>query len=141
MSERSEYAKPLPSLDDEVTAPYWKAATEHRLALPRCGECGAVFFYPRRFCPSCWSERIEWIDAAGTGTVWSFTFVHVPFYDETWAADVPYCVGLVQLDEGVRLATNIVGVGPGEVAIGDPVRAVFDDVTPEVTLPKFELVR
>jgi uncharacterized OB-fold protein len=67
--------------------------------------------------------------------------VHVPFYDDTWAADVPYCVAIVELDEGVRLVTNIVGVEPGDVDVGDPVRVVFDDVTPEVTLPKFEVAR
>jgi uncharacterized OB-fold protein len=137
----NEYAKPLPSLDDEVTAPYWAAAIRHRLTLPRCGDCGGVFFYPRRFCPACWSERVEWIESPGAGTVWSLTFVRVPFYDDTWAADVPYCVAIVELDEGVRLVTNIVGVEPGDVDVGDPVRVVFDDVTPEVTLPKFEVAR
>jgi uncharacterized OB-fold protein len=137
----NDYAKPLPSLDDEVTAPYWAAAAEHRLVLPRCRDCGAVFFYPRRFCPACWSERVEWVAASGTGTVWSLTFVHVPFYDDTWASDLPYCVGIVELDEGVRLVTNIVGVQPGGVRVGDPVRVVFDDVTDEVTLPKFEVAR
>jgi uncharacterized OB-fold protein len=137
----NDYAKPLPSLDDDVTAPYWAAAAEHRLVLPRCRDCGAVFFYPRRFCPACWSERVEWVDASGTGTVWSLTFVHVPFYDDTWASDVPYCVGIVELDEGVRLVTNIVGVQPGGVRVGDAVRVVFDDVTAEVTLPKFEVAR
>jgi uncharacterized OB-fold protein len=137
----SDYRKALPGLRDDATSPYWKAAAEHRLALPRCLDCETVFFYPRLRCPSCWSDRLEWVDAAGTGTVWSFTWVHVPFYDDAWNDDVPYCVGLVELDEGVRLVTNIVGVAPDEVAVGDRVRVVFDDVTAEVTLPKFDVVR
>jgi uncharacterized OB-fold protein len=136
----SDYRKPLPSLADDATRPYWQAAADHRLALPRCLDCGETFFYPRLRCPSCWSERLEWVDAAGTGTVWSFTWVHVPFYDDTWADDVPYCVALVELGEGVRLASNIVDVEPGDVHVGDAVRVVFDDVTPEVTLPRFQLV-
>lgn len=137
----TDNAKPMPALDDDVTAPYWAAAVQHRLVLPRCRDCGSVFFYPRRFCPTCWSDRVEWVDAVGTGSVWSLTFVHVPFYDDTWTSDVPYCVGIVELDEGVRLVTNIVGVQPGDVHVGDPVRVVFDDVTSEVTLPKFEVAR
>jgi uncharacterized OB-fold protein len=135
----SEYGKPLPSLGDEVTAPYWRAAAEHRLVLPRCQDCGTAFFYPRRFCPSCWSARIGWFDAAGTGTVWSFTWVHVAFYDDTWKDDVPYCVAVVELDEGVRLVSSIVDADPDRLAIGDAVRVCFDDVTPDVTLPRFEV--
>ncbi len=137
----SEYAKPLPSLGDEVTAPYWQAAAEGRLALPRCEDCGTTFFYPRRACPSCWSEHIEWTDAAGTGRVWSFTWVHVPFYDDAWKDDVPYCVAIIELDEGVRLVSSLTGVEPGQVEVGDGARVVFDRVTDEVTLPRFEVVR
>ena len=136
-----EYRKPLPSLGDEITAPYWRAAAERRLALPRCEDCGLTFFYPRRACPSCWSERIEWIDAAGTGRVWSFTWVHVPFYDDAWKDDVPYCVAIVELDEGVRLVSSLEGVEPGQVAVGDAARVVFDAVTDEVVLPRFEVLR
>ncbi len=137
----TDYRKPLPNLSDDVTAPYWDAAAEHRLVLPRCVDCGTTFFYPRRRCPACWSDRLEWADATGAGTVWSFTWVHVPFYDDVWADDVPYCIACIELDEGVRLVTNLVGADAASVAIGDPVRVVFDDVTPEVTLPKFRVTR
>lgn len=137
----SDYTKPLPSLGDEVTAPYWQAAAEGHLALPRCKDCATTFFYPRRACPSCWSEDIEWIDAAGTGRVWSFTWVHVAFYDDAWKDDVPYCVAIVELDEGVRLVSSLTGVEPGQVEVGDAARVVFDPVTDDMTLPRFEVVR
>ena len=135
----TEYRKPLPSLDDEVTAEYWRAAAEHRLVVPRCVDCGLTFFYPRRYCQACWSDNLEWIESAGAGRVWSFTFVHVPFYDEAWEHDVPYCVALVELDEGVRLVSNIIGAEQDVLMVGDPVQVVFDDVASGVSLPKFEV--
>ncbi|MGH9099847.1 MAG: Zn-ribbon domain-containing OB-fold protein [Acidimicrobiales bacterium] len=137
----STYRKPLPSLTDDATSQYWERARQHQLVVPRCTACGTVFFYPRLRCPSCWSNDLEWIRAAETGTIWSLTWVHTPFFDDVWADDVPYCVAIVELDEGVRMVSAIVGVSPGDVSIGTQVRAVFDAVTPEVTLPKFELTR
>ena len=131
------YSKPLPNMNDAVTAPYWLAAKEHRLVVPRCDACAHTFFYPRAFCPACWSARISMVPASGRGTVFSFTWVHVPFFDDTWKDDVPYCVAWIELDEGVRLVSAIVDAEPGEVAIGDAVTVCFDDVTDDVTLPKF----
>jgi uncharacterized OB-fold protein len=130
--------KPLPSLDDEVTREYWTAAADHRLLLPWCRQCDAAFFYPRRYCPRCWSDDLDWRPSGGDGQVWSYTFVHVPFYDDTWADDVPYCVAVVELDDGVRLVANLRGVEPDGVSIGDRVQVVFEDVAPGVTLPQFE---
>jgi hypothetical protein len=139
VSAANGYSKPLPNLSDAVSAPYWQAAQQHRLSLPRCESCGHVFFYPRLCCPRCWSEDVTWIDASGRGTVFSFTWVHVAFYDDTWKDDVPYCVGWIELEEGPRLVSAVVDATPGQVEIGAAVTVCFDDVTPEVTLPKFRL--
>lgn len=139
MSDEDRYAKPLPDVNDMVTAGYWEAARQHRLVVSRCDDCQHPFFYPRRFCPQCWSERISTLDASGRGTVFSFTWVHVPFYDDTWANDVPYCIGWIELEEDVRLVSAIVDAVPGDVAVGDAVTVCFDDVTPDVTLAKFRL--
>ena len=131
--------KPRPDLNDEAAALYWEAAARRELMLPRCGRCGLVFFPPRQFCPGCWGEDLAWERMGGGGTVWTFTEVHVAFYDDTWAGDVPYVVAVVELDEGPRLLANIVEANTGSLTIGDRVEAVFEDRPEGVTLPMFRV--
>ena len=131
--------KPRPDLNDAATAPYWEAAARHELVLPCCGGCGLVFFPPREVCPSCWSDEIAWQQMGGGGTVWTYTEVHVAFYDDTWADDVPYVVAVVELDEGPRLLANIVEADVDRLAIGDRVEVVFEDRSEGVTLPVFQV--
>lgn len=133
----AEYNRPLPVPDGD-TAPYWEAAREGRLMIQRCGGCDRHVFYPRSICPHCGSVELEWVQASGRGTVYSYTVVHrapSPAFKE----DVPYVVALIDLDEGVRMMSNILAP-PGDVKIGARVEVVFDPVTPEITLPKFRLV-
>ena len=104
-----------------------------------CGGCGLVFFPPRQFCPGCWGEDLAWERMGGGGTVWTFTEVHVAFYDDTWAGDVPYVVAVVELDEGPRLLANIVEADTGSPAIGDRVESVFEERPEGVTLPMFRV--
>ena len=134
-------AKPRPDLNDAATAPYWQAAARHELMLPRCDRCGLVFFPPRQFCPGCWGGNLAWERMGGGGTVWTFTAVHVAFYDDTWAGDVPYVAAVVELDEGPRLLANIVEAGTGSLAVGDRVEAVFEDRPEGVTLPMFRVTQ
>ncbi|MYE57028.1 MAG: Zn-ribbon domain-containing OB-fold protein [Acidimicrobiaceae bacterium] len=132
--------KPRPDLNDTATAPYWEAAARHKLVLPRCGACGSVFFPPREFCPGCWSRDLSWQPVSGRGTVWTFTEVHVAFYDDTWADDLPYVVAVIELDEGPRLLANVVEPDMDRLAIGDRVEATFEDRPEGVTLPMFQVV-
>lgn len=129
----------LPQPDPE-TEPYWDAAREGRLLIKRCTACGKPFFYPRTYCPSCWSADTEWIEASGLGTVYTFTVVHQndlpPFNDR-----VPYVVAIVELQEGVRMTANVEGIAPEDVRCDMAVRVSFreearseDDV---VALPVF----
>ena len=128
--------RPLPT-PDAATAPYWSAAHEHRLALPRCLDCKRYHFYPRTLCPHCGSARLAWTDCSGRGEVYSFTVVHrAP--SPALAAEVPYVVAVVKLDEGPHLMTNIVGCAPEAVRIGAKVRVAFRQVADSVTLPVFE---
>ena len=133
--------KPRPDTSDAATAPYWEAAARHELMLPRCDACGLVFFPPRDFCPGCWGGELSWQTMSGGGTVWTFTEVHVAFYDDTWVADVPYVVAVVELDEGPRLPANIVEPDRERLSIGDRVEAVFEDRSEGVTLPMFRTVQ
>ncbi len=96
MSASEAPPRPLPVVDEE-SRPYWEAARAHRLALQRCSACGRHVFYARALCPHCHREALEWVPAAGTGVVYSFTVVHRPA-SEAFADRVPYVVALIDLD-------------------------------------------
>ena len=87
--------------------------------------------------PSRLSDRFEWKAISGRGTVYS-TIVFHQVYNRAFAGDVPYNVSLIQLEEGPRMFSNVVGVDPQEVKVGDSVQVVFDPVTPEISIPRFE---
>lgn len=97
--------------------PYWEAADEGRLLLKRCRGCGEVHHYPRDICPHCLSDDTEWLQAAGTGVVYSFSTMG--------KGEAAYTLAFVTLSEGVTLMTNLVDCNPADVAIGQAVRVVF----------------
>ena len=131
MSER-----PIPT-PDAATAPYWSAANEGRLMMPRCAECSRFHFYPRALCPHCGSDALQWTACSGAGTVYSFTVVHrAP--SPAFAQEVPYVVAIVAVEEGPHLMTSISGCAPDQVHIGMKVRACFRRVADDTQLPVFE---
>src|SRR5579859_1525131 len=132
----TDYLRPLPVPDDD-TMPYWDAAKQHRLVIQRCSDCARAIFYPRSVCPHCMSDRIAWIDASGRGTIYSYTVVHRA--PPQFVDSAPYVVALIDLAEGVRLMSNVEDCSPSDVSIGAAVEVTFDEVTPEITLPKFRL--
>lgn len=134
----TEYKKPLPYVHNE-TKTYWDGAKAHRLIIRKCRACGQYHFYPRDFCPSCFSFDVEWVKASGRGTVYSVTICHVPA--QGFKDVVPYNLVLVELEEGPRMMSNIVDCPNDDITIGMAVEVVFDDVTPEVTLPKFRAAK
>ena len=119
---------PLPSVEPTPTAddaPFWSAAAEGRLVLPRCRTCSTYIWYPRSICPACHSTDIEWVPGTGRGTVYSFTVNSRGF--GPWADATPYVIAYVELDEGPRVLTNIVGADVAQsVHIGQAVTAVFE---------------
>lgn len=130
--------RPLPS-PDAATAPYWAAARERRLVMPRCDDCTHYHFYPRTLCPRCGSAHLTWTPVSGKGEIYSFTVINrAP--SQAFSAAVPYVVGAVKLAEGPHLMTNIVGIAPDAVRVGMPVKVVFRKFSEEVTLPMFEPV-
>ena len=131
----SAYAKPLPQVTPEMR-PFWDAARRHELVVQRCRGCGTHRFPARDLCSRCLSREAEWVPVTGRGRVFSWATMH-QVYHPGFAAEVPYAVVVVELDEGARLVSNLVGCAPAEIVAGMPVEVVFDDVTPEVTLPKF----
>jgi hypothetical protein len=131
----SEYAKPLPRVT-ALNRPFWEAARRHELRLQRCVDCARFRYPPSPVCPECLSEESEWARVSGRGTVTTWVVFHRKYF-ESFAADLPYHVVQVQLDEGPRLTANVVDVPNDEMHIGMPVETVFDDVTPEITLVRF----
>lgn len=131
------YTKPLPVIDPG-TRPFWDAAKDHRLMIPKCRDCGEYHFYPRELCPHCHSDRLDWRDVSGRGEVYSFTVARRPA-GPAFADDVPYIVAMIALAEGPRMLTNILVDDVETVGIGAKVRVHFEDVTEDVTLPKFVL--
>jgi uncharacterized OB-fold protein len=132
----SEYRKPVPVPSAE-SRPYWEGVRRHELRMPVCAACDHTWFPPTHLCPRCGSADIAWKTCSGRGTVFSYVVFHRA-YHPGFAGEVPYAVALVELEEGPRLLSNIVGIAPDRVACGMPVQVTFEDVAEDVTLPKFE---
>jgi uncharacterized OB-fold protein len=131
-----DYRGPLPVPTPE-TRPFWEAARRHELCLQRCRTCGRHVFYPRVACPHCFGRDLEWQRVSGRGTLHTFTVVHRG--QREFPLPTPYVIAVVELDEGPRLMTNLVGIAAdaAKVHIGMPVEVVFEDVSAEIALPRF----
>jgi uncharacterized OB-fold protein len=132
------FPRPLPS-PNPLTEPYWSAAHQRELKLPRCDTCRQFHFYPRSACPHCGSLQLAWQRVSGSGEIYSFTVVHrAP--SQGFAAQVPYVVAVVALAEGPHLMTRLTQVQPDAVHIGMPVKVAFEKQDDETTLPVFSPV-
>lgn len=134
----AEYKKPIPKPSPE-TEEFWAGCKRHELLVQHCKDCGRYIYYPRTLCPSCSSRNIEWVKSSGRGEVYSFS-VHYRGPKE-FKDDVPYVVALIDMEEGWRMMSNIIDCNPEEVCIGDKVEVVFEDITEEISLPKFRLLK
>jgi hypothetical protein len=119
---------------DAVTAPFWAAAREKRLLLQRCRACGEYQFYPRNFCLGCDSIDVEWVQAKGTGVIYSMTVNRIQVLPDMAP---PYVVALIQLTEGPRLLSNVVSQ---PCRIGDAVRVSWREREGAPPLPVFERI-
>ena len=131
--------KPLPRIGPD-NQPFWDGCKRHALLLPFCAACGKPHLPPGPVCPFCFADRLDWRPASGRGVVTSWTVVHQPWFP-AFKAELPYNVVQVELAEGPRLTANIVELGAETLRVGMPVEVVFDDVTPDVTLPRFRPAR
>jgi len=118
------------------TAPFWEGCREGRLLIQRCGECGHRQFYPRLVCSACGRPGPAWAEAAGNGTVESFTVMRQAI-SPAYAPDVPYVLAIIRLAEGPTMMSNVIGCDPDQVRIGMSVRVSFEPLTAEIVLPKF----
>lgn len=135
------YNKPLPDLRPEGEK-FWEGMKEHKLLLP-AGPDGKPFWYPRAYTPGT-MEPVQWIESTGQGAIYTYS-THFIGPSKAYKGDPPHVVALIDLDDGVRMMTNIVAdeppdypsIDPEQVSIGMRVKVVFHDVTDEITLPKF----
>ena len=130
--------RPLPSRDEPDSRPFWLATREKALTYQQCRDCGTVIFYPRRHCTGCLGNDLEWKRSAGKGTVYTYSVVRQS-YHPFFRGLVPYAVAWIDLDEGPRLVSNIVGVEDPlrDVRIGMRVRVRWEEHD-ELCLPLFE---
>ncbi len=127
-------ARPIPEVSPAL-APYFAAARAGRLVVQRCTGCGALRFPPRELCSACLATEAAWQEVSGRGEIFSYYVMH-QIYHPGFAAEVPYAVVVVKLEEGPKLTSNVVDCPLDEIAIGMPVEVVFEELSPAVTLPK-----
>jgi hypothetical protein len=130
-----DYNKPLPNVDGD-TQEFWAGCKEHELRFQKCKDCGHIRWPASMICPMCYSRDTQWIIASGKGKVYTFVVYHVA-YHPGFEDDLPYVVADVELEEGPRLLTNIVGCRPDEVKCDMPVEVTWEHITEEFSLPKF----
>ena len=129
--------RPLPETDTDA-APFWKGAAEHKLLIQRCTKCGNHQHYARPFCIKCRSDAMEMVEASGRGSVYSFTVIHRgPYVD----IPTPYVVGLIRLEEGPTLLSNVVGCDPASVKCDMAVEVSYQPLRDDVVLPVFRPAR
>ena len=123
--EKSVPQRPLPDLDDPISAPFYRAARDGIVQFQKCANCGYLRWPSAPICPECWSDQFAWSEVAPTGTIWSFVGYHRAF-NPAFTDMLPYVVALVELDAGPQMISNIVGVPEEELAVGMRVTAVFE---------------
>lgn len=138
MTQASSYQKPVP-IPDEASQPFYDGAREHRLMIQHCTTCGVVMWPVKSRCDNCMQPTVNWVQASGKASLYSFALMH-QVYHPGFASEVPYIIAQVDLEEGLRILTNIVGCSSSDLQIGMPLEVTFEVITDEVTLPKFKPV-
>ncbi|HEY1971457.1 MAG TPA: OB-fold domain-containing protein [Pseudonocardia sp.] len=135
MAEKPEPTRPLPSLAEPDTEPFWRATADERLTYPVCDYCGTLVFYPRRTCTGCVHGDLRWRESAGLGRIYTFTVIRQngsPYF----RAQLPYVLAYVDLDEGFRMLTEVVAA-PEEVRVGQRVQLRWAGADGTVKIPVF----
>jgi hypothetical protein len=130
----NQVLKPIPEAD-EASRPFFDGAMQGRLMLMRCTECGRVRLPSRMHCDDCLSEAVEWFQASGRGTVRTFAVMHQR-YHPGFFDELPYNIAIVELAEGPRMATNLVGVANADIRVDMPVTVDWEEHS-DVAIPKF----
>ena len=135
MSTETSKFQPAPPAT-ELTEPFWAGGLAGQLRLQKCGNCGHIRYPLSTVCPRCLSPEAAWTAVSGRGTVQSY-IVFERAYNDAWAGQVPYVVALIELDEGPVLVSNVIGVAPSAVRVGQPVTVTFPRRSETAALPQF----
>ena len=135
--------RPPPFITQFEDAPYWEHCRKEELYIQRCSDCGKFWWPIGPVCPECISDRYEWREVAGTGTICNYVVYHKVYYPE-FEGKVPYLVAEVMLPEGVRLVGNVDGL-KGQHArdriIGTKVKLYFEDIGNGLKIPQWRVVQ
>ena len=130
--------KPKPRVTPDNLS-FWEACRAHVLKLPFCADCNRAFLPPAPVCPYFFGERLDWRKSSGRGVVSTFVVIHQKWFP-AFADDIPYNVVQVELEEGPRLTSSLVGIENEDIEVGLAVEVVFDDIDEEMALPRFRPV-
>ena len=123
----------------EASEAFWEATKEQRFLIQRCDACQKVIFYPREVCPTCLSsDSLTWQESPGKGTIYAASVQEKPA-NPMMAERVPYVVALVELDEGIRLMSNVINCPPYDASVGKAVQLTWEPLSDGRHLPQFEL--
>ena len=131
----AEANRPLPTLREADTRPFWEATKRHELRFQVCKSCAAVVFFPRRHCPSCMGFDLDWKTSKGEGSIYTFTVIR-QIGHPAFRTKAPYVIAWIDLDEGFRMQSEVVGANVDDVKIGQRVSVTWEDHD-EVSLPLF----
>jgi uncharacterized protein len=132
-----EISKPIPAITPDLRE-FFDGARAGRLMVQKCDSCGKLRFPAHDLCSSCNSTASRWVPVSGRGEVFSFNIMH-QVYHPGFAGEVPYAVVVVELEEGCKFISNLLGVKPHEIRCGMPVEVIFEKLSDEVSIPKFRL--
>lgn len=132
------YLKPLPkpTSDDKF---FWDGCKEHRLVFQKCRDCGLVRWPPNLVCPNCYSGAVEMITASGQGRLYTYAVYHRA-YHPGFAGDLPYITAVIELEEGPHFLSNITQTSLDALKCDAKVEVIWEDINPEISLPKFRLI-
>lgn len=130
--------RPVPT-PDAASQAFFDAAKEHKLMLRHCSACDRWLAPASDTCDSCFTDQIDWKQASGKGEVYTFGIMHQVLHPG-FKDDVPYNVIQVELAEGPRIMSNLVGTPNEQIKVGMKVEVIFEDLSPEVTVPKFKAI-
>ena len=133
-----EYKLPIPQPRPE-SRPFWDGCKQDQFLLQCCDSCEKINWFPRSHCVACGGDKFIWKPASGRGVLETFSVVYRPM-NAAWASEVPYILGMVKLEEGIRMVTRIVSSMGEDTPLGCPVRATFVQIGGDMKLPFFEVI-
>lgn len=131
--------KPIKPVISETNKPFWDGCRNHKLMAQQCASCQELRYPFADICPNCLSQEFEWRELSGRGEMLSYIIIHRG-YHPYWAARVPYNVAFIQLDEGLRMFSNIIGTPNDKLEVGQRVTVAYEQRDEDLVVPVFEVV-